>query len=282
MNQRHSNEGPNQGFGGNPSHGSSQEQQPGGQSWGGHQGGQQSARDYSSGQQPGDNSGSQGQWGGQIGGQQGQAAPYHDSGQGYSGGHPSVPFGGSSGSSGSTFNPPGSFGSPGFQGGQGGQGWQSTDPWAPRQGNFYQGGQGGFPGERLGGTYQSGHQGGYPGSPSFGQNPGLRGSDFSSHQDLLDPDYQQWRNDQVRSFDDDYRNWRQERFRRFSDDFTNWRKGRSEQGAGAGEDRSAVLVAGPGSRAGSAPHQDEHAERQNQSSHESGAKQGGSNPSKTK
>lgn len=150
MNQRHSNEGPNPGFGSNPSHGSGHEQQPGGQSWEGNQGGQQSARDYG-----------------------------------------------------------------------------------------------------------------------------------SSHQDLLDPDYQQWRSEQMRSFDDDYRNWRQERFRRFSDDFTNWRKGRIEQGSGTGEDRSAVLVAGPGSRSGSSPHEGDQTERQIQSGQDSASKQSGTSDGST-
>lgn len=99
-----------------------------------------------------------------------------------------------------------------------------------------------------------------------GLGQGVRGdSEAASHQDLLDPDYQQWRNEQMRAFDEDYRNWRQERFRRFSDDFTNWRKARSEQVAGAGENRSAVLVAGPGSRSGSASslEQDDQARQQN-------------------
>lgn len=102
---------------------------------------------------------------------------------------------------------------------------------------------------------------GFSGTPSFGSDPDQQGglgqgghgdSEAASHQDLLDPDYQQWRNEQMRAFDEDYRKWRQERFRRFSDDFTNWRKARSDQAAGAGENRSAVLVAGPGSRSGSA------------------------------
>lgn len=102
---------------------------------------------------------------------------------------------------------------------------------------------------------------GFSGTPSFGSDPDQQGdlgqgghgdSEAASHQDLLDSDYQQWRNEQMRAFDEDYRKWRQERFRRFSDDFTNWRKARSEQAAGAGENRSAVLVAGPGSRSGSA------------------------------
>lgn len=102
---------------------------------------------------------------------------------------------------------------------------------------------------------------GFSSTPSFGSDPDQQGglgqgghgdSEAASHQDLLDPDYQQWRNEQMRAFDEDYRKWRQERFRRFSDDFTNWRKARSDQAAGAGENRSAVLVAGPGSRSGSA------------------------------
>ncbi len=49
----------------------------------------------------------------------------------------------------------------------------------------------------------------------------------------FDPDYRQWRDEQMRAFDDDYRQWRQDRYKKFSDEFTTWRSGRT---AGRGGD----------------------------------------------
>lgn len=69
-------------------------------------------------------------------------------------------------------------------------------------------------GNPWGGASQQGHQG---------------------HQgdDLFDPDYHQWRMEQLRAFDEDYRQWRQDRFRRFSDEFNQWRQGRQQPGRDA-------------------------------------------------
>ncbi len=44
-----------------------------------------------------------------------------------------------------------------------------------------------------------------------------------------DPDYQQWRAEQLRNLDDDYRHWRQDRYRKYSDEFNAWRSQRASQ-----------------------------------------------------
>lgn len=57
----------------------------------------------------------------------------------------------------------------------------------------------------------------------------------SRHESEFDPDYLQWRNEQMRSLDEDYRSWRRDRFKKFSDEFSTWRgqrAGRSQPGAG--------------------------------------------------
>jgi hypothetical protein len=49
----------------------------------------------------------------------------------------------------------------------------------------------------------------------------------SQHRHEFEPDYHQWRKEQVQALDEDYRNWRQERYKKFSDEFSDWRKNRS-------------------------------------------------------
>jgi hypothetical protein len=47
------------------------------------------------------------------------------------------------------------------------------------------------------------------------------------HQETeFDPEYLQWREEQLRRFDEDYRNWRKERYRKFSEEFDAWRRSR--------------------------------------------------------
>ncbi|MGH6648301.1 hypothetical protein [Aquabacterium sp.] len=53
-----------------------------------------------------------------------------------------------------------------------------------------------------------------------------------------DPHYQQWREEQLRSFDEDYRQWHQERYQNFSNDFNDWRSRRQGQGQGNGDIRA--------------------------------------------
>lgn len=49
----------------------------------------------------------------------------------------------------------------------------------------------------------------------------------SPNEQQFDPDYQQWRSEQMRNLDDDYRNWRRDRYKKFSEEFTTWRNSRS-------------------------------------------------------
>jgi len=51
------------------------------------------------------------------------------------------------------------------------------------------------------------------------------------HDDQFDPDYHQWRSEQIRALDEDYRSWRQDRYKKFSDEFDQWRSGRSRNAA---------------------------------------------------
>lgn len=46
-----------------------------------------------------------------------------------------------------------------------------------------------------------------------------------------DPDYHQWREEQIRKLDSDYHQWRQERYQKFSEDFNTWRATRPSHGA---------------------------------------------------
>ena len=69
-----------------------------------------------------------------------------------------------------------------------------------------------------------GVRGGYPGyrddngQGSYGQQQAAR-----PH---YDPDYHQWRNEQLRGLDDDYHAWRSERYNNFTQEFDAWRKNR--------------------------------------------------------
>lgn len=65
------------------------------------------------------------------------------------------------------------------------------------------------------GNRQSQGQGGYGGYGS--------GQREQSH----DPDYQQWRREQMNALDNDYDQWRQDRYQKFSDEFSTWRSGRA-------------------------------------------------------
>lgn len=51
----------------------------------------------------------------------------------------------------------------------------------------------------------------------------------------FDPDYHQWRQEQVDALDEDYRNWRNDRYKKFSDEFNKWR---TERDAQRGSDKS--------------------------------------------
>ncbi len=76
-----------------------------------------------------------------------------------------------------------------------------------------------------------GYGGGYGGSYS-GSQSGYSGR--GSQEQQFDPDYSQWRREQMRALDDDYDQWRQDRFKKFSDEFSAWRSTR-QQTAGTGK-----------------------------------------------
>lgn len=55
--------------------------------------------------------------------------------------------------------------------------------------------------------------------------------------DEFDPDYHQWRRDQLQTLDNDYRQFRQERFKKFSDEFSSWRTSRASELGKQGKDK---------------------------------------------
>ena len=78
-----------------------------------------------------------------------------------------------------------------------------------------------------------------------------------------DPDYHQWRNEQIRGLDNDYKAWREERYSNFSNEFGEWRRGRQNkqstggsssgsQGSGESDSSSTTGNASQGS-AGTSP-----------------------------
>lgn len=48
-----------------------------------------------------------------------------------------------------------------------------------------------------------------------------------------DPDYEQWRREQMQQLDEDYEAYRRERYGKFADDFNAWRAGRAGQSPGS-------------------------------------------------
>jgi len=69
----------------------------------------------------------------------------------------------------------------------------------------------------------------------FGRGSNRYGTAGDDYQDLNakrshhDPDYQQWREEQIRGLDDDYKAWRDERYSTFSNEFGEWRKNRKNR-----------------------------------------------------
>ncbi|MBP7564721.1 MAG: hypothetical protein KA795_01815 [Burkholderiaceae bacterium] len=83
----------------------------------------------------------------------------------------------------------------------------------------------------------SGYGRSYGGSGQLGRVSGFDRSNESrggaygrEQQPHRDPDYHQWREEQIRNLDNDYDTWRQERYSKFSEEFSTWRKNR--QGLG--------------------------------------------------
>jgi hypothetical protein len=90
---------------------------------------------------------------------------------------------------------------------------------------------------------------GFYGDASRFSQGGLRDQEFSQNRyqgQHHDPDYQQWRNEQLRNLDEDYESWRGERYKKFSDDFNTWRSNRTRDSDTTQQGRG-------GSAAGSTP-----------------------------
>lgn len=89
---------------------------------------------------------------------------------------------------------------------------------------------------------------GYLGYPQDGQQrfQGQQGA-----QGHHDPDYQQWRQEQMRLLDEDYQSWRQERYQKFADDFNTWRSSRT-QPSSSGKGQSGATTGSSGTTTGSA------------------------------
>jgi hypothetical protein len=91
--------------------------------------------------------------------------------------------------------------------------------------------------DRYQGAQQQGR--GWQGSPGnqdrYGDN-GYQGNwqQGQRGQSYHDPDYQQWRSEQMQRLDRDYDEWRQHRYQRFSEDFDNWRSNRDNNQPGQG------------------------------------------------
>lgn len=68
----------------------------------------------------------------------------------------------------------------------------------------------------------------------------------------FDPDYHQWRGEQMRQMDAEYEEWRRERYQRFSSEFDQWRSqrtaGQDQRGDGAAQAGADDRVPAVGSR----------------------------------
>jgi hypothetical protein len=76
------------------------------------------------------------------------------------------------------------------------------------------------------------------GEGSYGSHGwGRRGDAHDLDDRQFDPDYRQWREQQMRELDRDYELWRQERYKKFSEEFNQWRESRRRpSGQSAGSD----------------------------------------------
>ena len=82
---------------------------------------------------------------------------------------------------------------------------------------------------------QSGYNpGGYTSPSRGGYDQGGYEGNFGSGGMHHDPDYQQWRTEQIRGLDNDYKAWRDERYTNFSNEFGEWRKGRKDKQSDSG------------------------------------------------
>jgi hypothetical protein len=57
--------------------------------------------------------------------------------------------------------------------------------------------------------------------------------EYEREQHRFDPDYLQWRAEQIRNLDNDYFNYRRERYKKFSEEFDAWRRNRASSAGGS-------------------------------------------------
>ncbi len=63
----------------------------------------------------------------------------------------------------------------------------------------------------------------------------------------FDPDYQEWRSEQMRQLDKEYALWRQERYRKFAEEFDTWRRQRFSGVSAGATSAASSAAADPGS-----------------------------------
>ena len=127
-------------------------------------------------------------------------------------------------------------------GGYGGSDWNAQRAWRDEQ---RQRGNGG--GSTYGQSSADNDQGGRgrQGNPAsqdrYGDN-GYQGNFQQGQrgQAYHDPDYHQWRSEQLSRLDRDYDDWRQHRYQRFADEFDQWRSSRGNDGGRAGAQAGAT------------------------------------------
>jgi hypothetical protein len=92
-----------------------------------------------------------------------------------------------------------------------------------------------------------------------GELPGNRGDDrfgrqgygqsrwqqeYEGEEQTFDPDYLQWRAEQIRNLDRDYQRYRKERYKKFCDEFDEWRRSQKSM-AGSSPEANAQGNAAP-------------------------------------
>ena len=98
--------------------------------------------------------------------------------------------------------------------------YYGTQPLGRHEGPYSEQYIGGYDGD-MDTTFQ-GHHGGW-------DQGSLSGNEAQTlHSRHIDPDYHQWRNEQIRLLDRDYDDYRQERYQKFIDEFGKWRSERSK------------------------------------------------------
>jgi len=80
----------------------------------------------------------------------------------------------------------------------------------------------------------------------FSRDEDQRGSGAQGRR--FDPDYEQWRHEQMQQLDDDYEAYRRERYGKFAEDFNAWRANRSTRTASSGADADRDGQGKPGNK----------------------------------